>query len=88
MEAPALGCGSIVGDCERTTGLGWLSKSGIFDAFVARDMNGDGDIEPVSTRGNSGEFDGVFWLQQLHSDAPVSAFEPACDAESEPLPLP
>ena len=63
-------------------------KRGMFDAFVARDMDGDGDIDFVGTRGNSGEFDGVYWLEQLHSDVPVKAFRRARDVESEPLPLP
>ena len=63
-------------------------KRGMFDAFVARDMDGDGDVDFVGTRGNSGEFDGVYWLEQLHSDGPVNAFRPARESESEPLPLP
>ena len=63
-------------------------KRGMFDAFIARDRDADGDIDFVGTRGNSGEFDGVYWLQQLHSAAPVKAFQPARESESEPLPLP
>ena len=63
-------------------------RRGMFDAFLARDMDADGDIDFVGTRGNSGEFDGVYWLEQLHSETPVKAFRPSRDSESEPLPLP
>lgn len=63
-------------------------KRGMFDAFIATDLDKDGDIDFVATRGNSGKFDGVFWLQQLHSDAPAKRFTPAREEESEPLPLP
>ena len=63
-------------------------KRGMFDAFIARDMDGDGDVDFVGTRGNSGEYDGVFWLKQLQSQAPAKRFTPARNEESEPLPLP
>ena len=63
-------------------------QRGMFDGFVAQDMDGDGDVDFVGTRGNSGEFDGVYWLEQLRSAEPVKAFRPARDVESEPLPLP
>lgn len=63
-------------------------KRGMFDAFVPRDMDDDGDIDFVGTRGNSGAYDGVFWLEQRRTARPVSAFEPARALESEHLPLP
>ncbi len=63
-------------------------KRGRFEAFVARDMDGDGDLDFVSTRANSGAYDGVFWLEQLHYRVPMRAFEPARKLESEQLPLP
>ena len=59
----------------------------MFDAFVPIDIDDDGDIDFVATRGNNGNYDGVFWLHQLHSDAPSNAFTPAREQESEPLPL-
>ena len=62
-------------------------KRGKFAAFVPQDMDGDGDVDFVVTRGHSGEFDGVFWLQQLHSRKPVKVFTPARDSDSDPLPL-
>ena len=35
-------------------------KRGMFDKFLSRDMDGDGDIDFVGTRGNSVPHDGVF----------------------------
>lgn len=61
---------------------------GMFDQFVARDMDGDGDLDLVSTRGNSGRFDGVFWLEQVRSTAPARSLAPARRTESRALPLP
>lgn len=61
---------------------------GMYDDFVARDMDADGDLDLVSTRGNSGEYDGVFWLEQVRSSEPRAAFTPARANESRHLPLP
>ena len=61
---------------------------GMYDGFIPRDMDGDGDVDFVATRGNSGEFDGVFWLEQVRSDTPRAAFTPARAHESRALPLP
>lgn len=61
---------------------------GMFDQFIARDMDGDGDADLVGTRGNSGRFDGVFWLEQVRTADPRAAFAPARAEESRPLPLP
>lgn len=61
---------------------------GMYDGFIPRDMDGDGDVDFVSTRGNSGKFDGVFWLEQVRSEAPRAAFTPARAHESQALPLP
>ena len=63
-------------------------KRGMFDAFIARDMDGDGDVDFVGTRGNSAEYDGVFWLKQLQSEAPAKRFTPARNEESEFMALP
>ena len=52
-------------------------QRGMFDAFVPIDIDDDGDVDFVATRGNSGSFDGVFWLHQLHSERPSNAFTPA-----------
>lgn len=63
-------------------------KRGMFDKFIARDIDGDGDIDFLGTRGNSAPFDGVFWLEQIRSATPVVNFQPARAQESEEIPLP
>ena len=60
----------------------------MYDQFIARDVDGDGDVDLVGTRGNSGRFDGVFWLEQVRSAAPRASFVPARKNESRALPLP
>jgi hypothetical protein len=60
----------------------------MFDMYVSRDLDGDGDMDLISTRGNSGEYDGVFWLEQVRSKMPSPSFIPARKVESRPLPLP
>jgi hypothetical protein len=61
---------------------------GMFDAFVARDMDGDGDMDFVGTRGNSYPYDGVFWLEQRRTVEPVQAFTRAREADSAEVALP
>ena len=63
-------------------------KRGMYDAFIPRDMDGDGDVDFVTTRGNSANFDGVLWLEQVRTDEPVKSFQPARENESAHLPLP
>ncbi len=63
-------------------------KRGMFDKFVALDMDGDGDIDFASTRGNSVPYDGVFWLEQVRAAAQGPAFRRARDADSEEMALP
>lgn len=62
-------------------------KRGMFDAFAARDIDGDGDLDFYGTRGNSAPHDGVFWLEQLRVRGPVVSFQPAREQESEAVPL-
>lgn len=61
---------------------------GMFDMFVARDMDGDGDIDFATTRGNSSRYDGVLWLEQVRARTPQRRFTPARANESPELPLP
>jgi hypothetical protein len=63
-------------------------RRGMFDQFVPRDMDRDGDIDFVSTRGNSSIYDGVFWLEQVRTAAPVASFTQARSKESPEVPLP
>jgi hypothetical protein len=63
-------------------------ERGMFDKFVPYDIDGDGDLDFFGTRGNSGEYDGVFWLEQVRSDAPLAAFSPARTVDSPEFPLP
>ena len=60
----------------------------MFDMYVSRDVDGDGDIDLISTRGNSGQYDGVFWLEQVRTKVPAPSFTPARASESQALPLP
>ncbi|MDT8428298.1 MAG: DUF3047 domain-containing protein [Pseudomonadales bacterium] len=63
-------------------------KRGMFDKFIARDMDGDGNIDFVGTRGNSAPYDGVFWLEQVRSAQAQPAFSRARMQDSEEMPLP
>jgi hypothetical protein len=63
-------------------------KRGMFDKFIAVDMDKDGDVDFASTRGNSVPYDGVFWLEQVRSRQPVPSFTRARQQDSEEVPLP
>ena len=63
-------------------------KRGMFDKFLAKDLDSDGDIDVIGTRGNSQNLDGVFWLEQIRTKSPVRAFSPARSDDSESMPLP
>ena len=60
----------------------------MFDKFVPIDLDGDGDVDFTSTRGNSVPYDGVIWLEQVRTRAPVPSFERARQEDSEEVPLP
>jgi hypothetical protein len=63
-------------------------KRGMFDQFIARDLDGDGDMDLLSTRGNSAPYDGVFWLEQVRTSKSMPRFKAARDQESEEVGLP
>jgi hypothetical protein len=63
-------------------------KRGMFDQFIARDLDGDGDMDLLSTRGNSAPYDGVFWLEQVRTTKPTPRFKAARSQESEEVGLP
>ena len=60
----------------------------MFDNFITRDLDKDGDMDLVSTRGNSVFYDGVFWLEQVRIDRLVRRFTPARAKESKEVPMP
>jgi hypothetical protein len=60
----------------------------MFDKFVARDMDGDGDMDFVTTRGNSTPYDGVLWLEQVRTPDPAPSFVQARAEDSPELGLP
>ncbi len=61
---------------------------GMYDEFAAVDRDGDGDLDLFGTRGNSAQYDGLFWLEQVRSLEPQPVFAPARAQESRHLPLP
>jgi hypothetical protein len=63
-------------------------ERGMFDMFMAQDMDGDGDMDFVGTRGNSGPYDGVFWLEQVRSTDQPTRFIRARASESPEFPAP
>ena len=63
-------------------------KRGMFDKFIAGDIDSDGDIDLLGTRGNSAPFDGVFWLEQQRAEEPSARFTPARQNESPEMSLP
>ena len=63
-------------------------RRGMFDKFVPSDMDQDGDVDFVATRGNSAPYDGVFWLEQVRSSESLPSFERARVSDSREAPLP
>lgn len=59
---------------------------GMYDVFLPRDLDGDGLVDFLGTRGNSGDLDGVFWLQQRRTEAPVPVFRTTWQTDSRQLP--
>ena len=63
-------------------------RRGMFDKFISLDLDQDGDVDFLSTRGNSVPYDGVFWLEQVRTDEPAPAFVGARPQDSKEMPLP
>lgn len=62
-------------------------KRGMFDKFISVDLDKDGDVDFLSTRGNSVPYDGVFWLEQIRTEKPIKSFERARKNDSKEMPL-
>lgn len=62
-------------------------KRGMFDKFIPYDVDKDGDIDFLSTRGNSVPYDGVFWLEQVRSQESSKVFIQARKQDSEEVGL-
>ncbi len=62
-------------------------KRGMYDKWLARDLDGDGDLDMVGTRGNSYPFDGVIWLEQVRTTEPRAVFKAARLSESAEMPV-
>lgn len=78
-----------LGDGERWTRHDFSRRQrGMFDQFIVRDMDWDGDLDFVGTRGNSGRFDGVLWLEQVRTPEPAPAFVRGRERDSPEVPLP
>ncbi|MEM7017057.1 MAG: VCBS repeat-containing protein, partial [Pseudomonadota bacterium] len=63
-------------------------KRGMYDKWLMRDLDKDGDPDFIGTRGNSAPYDGVIWLEQVRTDKPVKAFAQAREQDSQQMPLP
>lgn len=57
-------------------------RRGMFDEFVARDIDNDGDMDFFTTRGNSEPYDGLIWLEQVRTPQPRQNFERARATDS------
>ncbi len=86
FEHPGIATGTVTGPWTRHD----ISrrKRGMYDKFIARDVDGDGDVDFLGTRGNSAPYDGVFWLEQVRSSRPLPAFQRARTEDSPEMPLP
>ncbi|MFT6436902.1 MAG: CubicO group peptidase (beta-lactamase class C family) [Candidatus Azotimanducaceae bacterium] len=63
-------------------------KRGMYDKWLFRDLDKDGDLDVLGTRGNSEPYDGVFWLEQVRTIEPKAVFKAARVIDSQQLALP
>ena len=74
-------------------GSGWKKnnvlrrKRGMYDKWIPIDLDKDGDLDFVGTRGNSKPFDGVIWLEQVRSKEPTPTFIQARIEDSISVPF-
>ena len=62
-------------------------KRGMYDKWVPLDIDKDGDLDFVGTRGNSKPYDGVIWLEQIRSKEPLPTFIQARIEDSVNVPF-
>ena len=63
-------------------------KRGMYDKWISRDLDFDGDPDFIGTRGNSEPYDGVIWLEQIRSKKRLKNFIQAREKDSKHMPLP
>lgn len=61
-------------------------KRGMYDQWLLRDLDRDGDLDAIGTRGNSAPYDGVIWLEQVRQAEPGPAFTQARAIDSKQMP--
>jgi len=62
-------------------------KRGMYDKWIPLDIDEDGDLDFVGTRGNSKPYDGVIWLEQIRSEEPLPIFKQARIVDSINIPF-
>ena len=62
-------------------------KRGMYDKWIMRDLDADGDLDVLGTRGNSEPYDGVIWLEQIRTEEQSPAFIQARAIDSQQMPL-
>ena len=60
-------------------------KRGMYDKWLFRDLDRDGDLDAIGTRGNSEPYDGVIWLEQRRTRNSRPAFEQARIIDSQQM---
>ena len=62
-------------------------KRGMYDKWIPLDVDKDGDVDFLGTRGNSKPYDGVIWLEQTRSKEQNPVFIQARSKDSESVPF-
>ncbi|MFV2090119.1 MAG: FG-GAP-like repeat-containing protein, partial [Pseudomonadales bacterium] len=60
-------------------------KRGMYDKWLFRDLDNDGDLDALGTRGNSEPYDGVIWLEQVRTAEPTASFDQARVIDSQQM---
>ncbi|HOC43637.1 MAG TPA: FG-GAP-like repeat-containing protein [Thermoanaerobaculales bacterium] len=63
-------------------------KRGMYDGWILRDLDRDGDLDAVGTRGNSAPYDGLIWIEQRRQAEARPAFVSARAIDSQEMPAP